>query len=678
MRQAAKETPRWRRKHPPAGPVIRMDGKQAKKLAREMGRAQAQALAAAPGTALAGQVVPSRVPGSKLAARTGAYRFRLHLVPFWWLAALAGAGLALHKADAVPAALLTALASAAALLMLTRHLSAFARKGAAALAALTVLWLPLVAAFGISKPLPAFLVFCWLAFTIPWVRHYRWRPEVPEQVPPVRHMGDVEIWDQRIAARRLKGTYLTEPAEIPGGRTWTVMLPHGDIVPADVMANEARIAGAWDKPRTEVFTEPYPDGRESRCKITILKRDNLRDVTEWDGSGIDPETGCASIGRYADGQPARIRLFARRDGTRHGLIAGATGSGKTYALDLLIRIALTSGFIVPVVLDPQEGQSLPQWRKRVLYASGVDECMAMLRGLQAGMLDRSRYLSSVTWDDDGHETEGMDFFDPVIAGLPIVLVIGDEFPVLLTDPRHGNEAIRLTADLGKRGRKTGVSLWPVAQVPSLSELGDQVVRSMLVGGNVVCLRTGDRVSAGMLGLDVDPSSLPRYFADGTPTYGLGYVVGPELRQATARTHIVSPAARREVPAVPSLDPRFAAIMARFRPEVQETLEHAAPPPLAAVPDDDAPEGRTASDAILAVLADAGTELERGEIAQRTGRLATGEWGRGKPFGIRAIANALTSLADSGRIDKTRTGVYRLSRPSLHVLAGSATGSTPAS
>ena len=72
MKQAKPEVPRWRRKQPSAGPVIRMDGRQAKKLAREMGRAQAQALAAAPGTALAGQVVPSRVPGAKLAARTGA------------------------------------------------------------------------------------------------------------------------------------------------------------------------------------------------------------------------------------------------------------------------------------------------------------------------------------------------------------------------------------------------------------------------------------------------------------------------------------------------------------------------------------------------------------------------------------------------------------------------------
>ena len=337
-----------------------------------------------------------------------------------------------------------------------------------------------------------------------------------------------------------------------------------------------------------------------------------------------------------------------------------------------------------MVLDPQEGQSLPQWRKHVPYASGVEECMAMLRGLQAGMLDRSRYLSTVTWDDAGHRTEGLDFFDHEITGLPIVLVIGDEFPVLLGDRVHGPEAIRLTADLGKRGRKTGVSLWPVAQVPSLSELGDQVVRSMLVGGNVVCLRTGDKVSAGMLGLDADPSTLPRYFADGSPTYGLGYVLGPELRQATARTHIVPRAMRREVPVVPSLDARFAAAMERFRPEVQDTLEDVAaayqhvtgtPMPLAAVPppDDDAPEGRTASDAILAVLADAGTALECGDIAQRAGRLVTTEWDRAKPFSIRAIRNALDAM-ERDQIEKlpgSKPAAYKLTRPALHAVASSA-------
>ncbi len=35
----------------------------------------------------------------------------------------------------------------------------------------------------------------------------------------------------------------------------------------------------------------------------------------------------------------------------------------------------------------------------------------MIRGLHAGMLGRSRYLSGLRWDDDGDAMHGMPFFD---------------------------------------------------------------------------------------------------------------------------------------------------------------------------------------------------------------------------------------------------------------------------
>jgi len=266
------------------------------------------------------------------------------------------------------------------------------------------------------------------------------------------------------------------------------------------------------------------------------------------------------IGRFADGKDAAIRLWVPRDGTRHGLGAGATGSGKTYMLDLLVRVAVASGLVVPVVLDPQEGQSLPQWRGHIPYASGVDECMAMLEMIRAAMFARSRHLAGLDWvDEDGHPMHGMDFFDAHLTGLPVLLAIGDEFPVVLKqdgkqDSKRAERALQIAGDIAKLGRKTGVSLWPVTQVPSLEELGSRVLRSMLVGGNVVCLRTGERADAGMIGLDADPSELPRYFPDGTPTSGLGYVVGPALRQAPARVDMVPRAVRRQIPQVPRLDP----------------------------------------------------------------------------------------------------------------------------
>ena len=245
MKQAAKrEVPRWRRKHPPAGPVIHMDGRQAKKLAREMGRAQAAALAAAPGTALAGQVVPSRLPGAKLAARTGAYRYRLHLVPFWWLAGVIGTGLVLHQAHALPAAFLTALCAAACMVLLCRHLTAFARGTAAVLACLTLLWLPLIAGLGLHKgPLPPLLLCCWLPVVILWVRQYRWRPEVPEPEPVIPPPGDREIFARLASKRRWEG-HITGCEEIPNGRRWRIVLDgsHTDI--GEVMAAPRKIAAA--------------------------------------------------------------------------------------------------------------------------------------------------------------------------------------------------------------------------------------------------------------------------------------------------------------------------------------------------------------------------------------------------------------------------------------------------
>ena len=677
MKQAKPEVPRWRRKQPPAGPVIRMDGKQAKKLAREMGRAQAQALAAAPGTALAGQVVPSRVPGAKLAARTGAYRFRLHLVPFWWLAALAGTGLALHRADALPAALLAALAAAIAMVKLTRHLSAFARKGAAALAGLTLLWLPLVAAFGIGKPLPAFLVLCWLAFTIPWVRHYRWRPEAPEADAGPAPLSDTELWAATLGAKgRLAGSRLSLPLEIRNGTKYTLRLRRGEQDTSDVFGMTKKIASLFGRPVTEVYPERLADGREHEVTVTLLRTNTLATVRRWDGEGIDPATGLAVVGDFPDGDPAHFRFWSPRNGAEQSVVVGVKGSGKSYLLHLLLSAAVTSEVpVIPIVLDPQQGQSLPDWRGQVTYARGVPECLAYLRAFEAGMTARSDYLAELTWtDEDGYERPGMDFYDPVLSGLPLIFAVFDEEHLVLGDPKYGTEAQRIVGNLVKLNRKAGGHLMIVSHTLLLSQLGDMTLRAMVVGGNAVALRTGEALSGGIIGLEADPKLLPRTFPDGSETHGLGYIVGPDNRpDSPMRVRLVPNPRKVAVDAAArEMDAVFGDAFRRCLDQQRITPRTAATPaaaPLAAVPDDDAPEGRTASDAILAVLAGAGTELERGEICNRAGSMATDTWGRPKPFRMRAVADALKALTEAGRIDRPRTGFYALSRPSLTVLAG---------
>ena len=658
--QARKEIPRWKRRQPPPpGPVLHMSGRQAKRVARDLANAVGQQAPARQGNASPGVL-----------ARTGAYRFRNHLVPFWHLLAIIITGVACHHAHNIRAALLLGLAGGFAIWLLTRHLSDTARNCELAQAAMTAFWVPLLALTGWTRPWPPLLLACWIVILYPWVRHYRWRPEMiqPEPAP-----GDKDIWDRLAAKNKWTGN-LGFRRDLPGGgRQYAIVLDGAETHIGQVMSEPRKIAAAWGKSMTEAYAEPSPDGIESRGLLTILLRNTLEADREWDGAGIDPETGMAVVGRFPDGQPVHERYFIRNNGVRHTIVAGADGSGKTGLLDLGLCLSATSGIIAPVILDPQEGQALPAWKDHVPYASGAEECMEYLYGLHAALLARSRYLAGLRWrTDDGDERKGMGFFDAALTGLPIVEITLDETPALLTDPKQGPDALRLLADIGKRGRKAGFRLRPAIQVPSLSEFGGnaQALRSMLVGGNVFCGRTGDRVSGGMIGVQADPSQLPKYFADRSPTVGLGYGSGPDNRPSTPLRWdwVRDPYKIAATAPIRALDDRCAEAMDRVmsRRGAQLEMPAAAPAPLAAVADDK--PGRTCADAVLAVLTG---DLPKGELVNRMKALVKGEWGRAEPFGLRAITDALTKLTAEGRIEKTGHGSYAPVRASLHVVGGNA-------
>jgi hypothetical protein len=646
-RRHQRPVPRWRRGHAVTVRPVQLSGRQARQFAREYARVT--------------RTDPA--PAGSAVARTGAWRFRRHLVPFAWLAVTLAAAVILRVTPRpVPYAAAAAFVAGALLVWATRHLSSFARRAAEMAALVTLAWLPVLAAAGFGAPVPAALAVTWALFALPWVRHYAWRPAAPARQDKPDTRSDVAIWE-RLAKRRKWSGELGPREEIPGGRKYPILLDGAETHIGQVMSEPRALAAAWDKPQTEAYAEPAPTGVESRGYLTILNAGTLGGIQEWDGRGFG-EDGIARIGRFADGADARIRILVPRDGTRHGLAAGTSGGGKSELLNLLIWLALAGVIpVVPVILDPQNGQSLPQWRDRVLYAAGIEECARMLRGLHAGMLDRSTRLANMTWDDDGHKTRGMEFYDPQLSGLSVVMPIIDEAPMLLSgggNAKLAQDMVRIAGEAAKLYRKAGGSLWMVGQVPSLSEFGDQALRSLLVGGNVVCLRTGDKVSAGMVGLEADPSALPKYFPDGEATGGLGYVVSVDNRQAPFRSDMVPRRMRRQPVEVPALEPEFLEVMDRA---MRGGLTVPSAAPAQPEPDDDSPDGRRCADAVWQVLADSGQPMERGEIIRWVSELATTGWGREKPFAIRSVTNALTALTegDGGRvIVKVRDGVYQAS------------------
>jgi hypothetical protein len=674
-RHQTREVPRWRRGGPPQKPqqVIQVRGRQARALVRQIDLGDRQAVQA-------GGQPNGAAAGNDVLARTGAWRNRRMLPPFAWGVMLAVLGAVLRGVPhPVLSGMLASLAVPALMILFTRHLSAFARRWTDTAALAASVWLPVLAATGFRSPVPALLALTWVPFAAVWARHYRIRPEEAkaEQETRVDTTSDTAVW-ARLAAKRKWSAWLTDPEVIPGGVKYRIEMDGVETHVGNIMAEPRAIAAAYRSAQTEAYVEPHPTGIESKGTFTKLRAGTLQAAVEWDGRGFTAD-GLARVARFADSQPVRIRAWIPRDGARHGMVSGTMGAGKSALLDLLIWLALRSAVpVVPIVLDPQNGQSLPQWRGKVIYAAGVDECVRMRRALNAAMMDRSRRLASMTWDDDGFKAKGMQFFDARLSGLPIVMPITDEAPLLLSggeskNPKLAAEMTSLTADAGKLGRKAGESEWIVTQVPSLAELGgDQALRAMFVGGSVIGLRSGDRVSGGMVGLQTDPFTLPKYFPDGSPTQGIGYAATMDNRQAPMRTDLVPSRMRHQAVTVPQLEPEFLEAMDRAMGTQGILFPPAAAPVVPSqseAPADDGPEGRRCTDAVLLVLAEAGRELDRGEIIQWAGNIAVDGWGRAKPFSIKSVGNALRDLTAAGRVTRVRDGVYQAAENSETIING---------
>ena len=548
-RPARKERPLWQPRNPQtraSGPTVVVKGRNAREITRQLNQ-QAKALPAA-------QPVP---PGGSSSPR--AFRFRYHLIPLGWLGA-AALGFPAHYKGLWVLALLGFLAISTAVVLFTRHLPPFPRHRTQAFAWWAEMAGTITAIWGLVR-LPDFgLLAIWLILTLRWVHHYGWRPPKPGQL--VMDTSIHAIWAQLAEKNKWKA-HLGQPRQIENGEQYPVICQGAHTHIDQIMERPSAIAAAYDRPVTEAYVEPDPSGIKSRGVFTKLRTGTLDAVREWNGQAIDLRTGLAMVGRFPDGKPVHERyLVTPRDGVKHTLITGCDGSGKTGLIDLGLSISAVSGLIAPVILDPQMGQALPAWRDHVPYACGVDECMTYLRALHAAMMDRSEWLGQLEWTDPkGRRRRGMGFFDPDMCGLPIIEITLDEAPILLAV----KGAVQLVLDIGKLGRKAGFRLRLAAQVPSMKELGASELRSILVGGSVFCLRAGDKVSGGMVNIAAPPWQLPQVFANGLPTYGLGYASTVDKRPASPfRSDLVpDPYEVAETANIRTMDDRAAAKMAEI-------------------------------------------------------------------------------------------------------------------
>ena len=247
-RQAVKEVPRWRR------------GQQARTRQQEK-----EALAKAVAAHLARQAAPPAVPGVNAAlAKTGAYRYRRHLVPVIWLAWVLAWGLGTSHAHNWKLALVAAVLTAAGIWLFTRHLpvcpeaaprkhaKCFTRHAWQAMAVLAALWIPALCLTGFAPHWPHLLVGLYralvllpmLAVTGAWVKHYRFRPaEHPSRGGEAERLRDLEPARREEVERPSR-----HGQQLPGGgRRYPIRTDGIKTTIGNILGALENVSGAWHK-----------------------------------------------------------------------------------------------------------------------------------------------------------------------------------------------------------------------------------------------------------------------------------------------------------------------------------------------------------------------------------------------------------------------------------------------
>lgn len=507
-------------------------------------------------------------------------------------------------------------------------------------------WLVCAAAFGAGPPMPGLLFVGAVAAGTPW-----WWWHRPRGVPELEDWQ--RVWDEWVAAPGtiLPNARLDDREALPNGWTAEIAMPPGKATTTTAVSATERIASAYGKPVSSVIVEPTPSGNASRARITVLEHNPLEHVQPWPGPQLlDRVEGMAPIGPYHDGELAYFRYWRRGSGPVHSLISGCTGSGKSVFIGTKLATERHSGGLMASwICCPQGGQSFPDWMDHVALSVDTPRGGAQLLEMAvAVMRARSDYMAKMRWvDDKGRNRRGKGFFEPTVE-MPLLRITIEESP----DVMAVKGAVENAKTLANMGRKTGIGVDFVTQMPLLSELGNSApLRAGLTSGNVVVFRTADRLSgqvSGLTALDngsVDPYRIPKQFADGSHTGGLGYTLGGSVRPAMMRSYYDPDpyewATAGETVQLDDLSSDAAWHVGRgLTVQVPASLAVEEPAPVPAVP-----EGpTTVREAVLVFL--------RGREVASTSVIA-----RGVDASMSTVSTTLKRLTEEGLVAKERVGTW---------------------
>lgn len=503
---------------------------------------------------------------------------------------------------------------------------------------------------------------------------YWWRRGKKTAAPAPALSVQLQAWHDEVACTDgpLPGSELKDVVTTGYGWTAVIVVRKGNWRKAYSAA--ADIAGALDLPEEMLQIEKAMGQSAKRAIIAVFDRNPLQTPTDHPGPQIlDTKTGQATVGLFYDGEPAHY-AFWKPSGPVHTVVYGATDGGKSRFLDMLLGTERHNG-IVSWVCDPQGGQSLPRWREAVdWYEDTARGGLAMLYAVRDVMYERSaRYSMMEFTDHKGRTLRGRDHF-----------VVGDPDPLIsvTVDEAHRvlnlQGAPELVLEIIQMARKCGIKIRLVFQGPKANMFGSAPestdIREQAQSGNTVMFRTASALtdSIGLPGWDVNPSQLPMYWPDKTSTAGLGYIKGPDNRQAMFRAFFDrDPAHWATTGTTPTVEKSAAAVCGKAYEERLDRLAARLRGETPVLPDEAFTSGSADSSRLSPSsdpIAQAAAAIEAEAPAGTDDKVAAFLLERGQPAGrntiaqdtgltVSAVKNALTRLKGKGLAVAVDRGIW---------------------
>jgi DNA segregation ATPase FtsK/SpoIIIE, S-DNA-T family len=214
------------------------------------------------------------------------------------------------------------------------------------------------------------------------------------------------------------------------------------------------------------------DGKStSSVKFRVIERDPHAAAQNWPlpthvGKATDPLV----LGPRADGQLRTIQRYVKGDGVRHLLIGGATRSGKSGLINLIVASDACTDDVQQIGFDFKGGVELGPWRKCMeLVVSTVAEAKEVLRSIAepGGLLDQNAALMASTgdrvWDTSKHG--------------PITQIVVDEAKTLLGS--GDGLIVHWFAEIANKGGGLGVRFVLATQYPTLEAIGSSQIRQQI-------------------------------------------------------------------------------------------------------------------------------------------------------------------------------------------------------